>query len=109
MFKFSPKDKKQLKVLGYISLSLLFFIFAAYCISVYFDKTIIDNWDNISADKNKFISDECINLFNGYQSQTANFSSELIRNKKLVSSFISQNSRKSYEYLLENEKINDYN
>jgi len=109
MFKFSSKDKKNLKVLGYVSLSIVVFIIAAYFISVYFDKNIVDNWESISADKNKFISEECINLFNGYQSQTSALSSELTKNKKLVSAFSSQNARKAYEYLLESNKINDYN
>lgn len=100
--------KRQLKILGYLSIASAVFIFATYCISVYFDKTILDNWDNISSEKNKVIGDECIDLFNIYQSQTSDFSSLLTKNKKLITAFSSQNTKKAYEYLFESNKINDY-
>ena len=37
------------------------------------------------------------------------FSSEVLKNKKLINSLSIQNARKSYEYLQENENLNNYN
>lgn len=99
----------RLKVFLAISLFLLIVLFGTYLTGKYFEKTIADNWQNISDDRGSQIKDECIRLFNVYQHQASDFSKELITDKKLLSALSSQNTKKTYESLFEHEKIKDYN
>jgi len=54
----------RLKVLLGISLFLLIILLGTYLTGKYFEKTITDNWQNISEEKSSHIKDECFRLFN---------------------------------------------
>src|SRR5205814_4642990 len=103
------KDRSNLKPFIIVSLTLLLIIILTFTVKNYFSKVITSNWNNISVEKSEKIRDDCINLFYGYQNQVSAFSSELLKNKKLLSSLSVQNTRKSYEYLQETENLNNYN
>lgn len=108
MFKLENWFNSRLKVLLGISLFLLIILLGTYLTGKYFEKTIADNWQNISDEKSSQIKDECFRLFNTYQHQASDFSKELITDKKFLSAIASQNTKKSYESLFEHEKIEDY-
>jgi len=109
MFDFTSKDTYKFKILGYLSLLLLFIILFTFGVRYYFSKSILSDWESISVEKKKQIQVECLNIFYNYQNQTAQFSYSLIRNKKLLSAFSNQNTKKAYESFYEAENINDYN
>lgn len=109
MFDFSDKEIKKFKMLGYLSLTLVFITLLVFGVRYYFAKQIVNDWENISAEKKKEIHADCLNMFYNYQNQTAQFSYQLVRNKKLVAAFSGLNTRKAYESIYENENINDFN
>jgi nitrogen fixation/metabolism regulation signal transduction histidine kinase len=109
MFDFSSKDINRFKLLGYLSLLIIFIILFVFGIRYYFSKSIMEDWTGIAEEKKKEIHVECLNLFYNYQNQASQFSYQLSRNRKLVNSVIAQNSRKSYEALFEAENFDDYN
>lgn len=77
---------------------LLFFCIAAnQIIKVYFVHTIESGWNVISSEKENRIKSDCLNLFDRYQQQTISFSSRAANNYKFLSSFVSQNPRKTYD------------
>jgi hypothetical protein len=99
MFDFTSKDINKFKVLGVLSLILFFIILFTFGVRYYFSKTIVNDWESISAEKKKQIDADCLNIFYNYQNQTAQFSYSLIRNKKLGAAFSNQNTKKAYESL----------
>jgi hypothetical protein len=109
MFDFTQKDINKFKILGYLSLLLVFIILFVFGVKYYFSKSIISDWNSISEEKKKEIHVDCLNLFYNYQNRTAQFSYQILRSKKLTSAFSNFNTRKTYEALYENENINDYN
>lgn len=109
MFDFSQKDINKFKILGILSLLLVFVILFVFGVRHYFTESIVSNWENISREKKQEIHSDCLNLFYSYQNQTAHFSYQLSNNKKLVSAFSNQNTRKSYEALYEIEGASGYN
>ncbi|MCI0449481.1 MAG: ATP-binding protein [Chlorobi bacterium] len=109
MFDFTSKDVLKFKILSYLSLLLLFTILFTFGVKYYFSKAILSDWESISAEKKKQVQAECLNIFYNYQNQTAQFSYSLIRNKKLITAFGNQNTKKAYESLYEAENIDDYN
>ncbi len=108
MFNLLSIRKSRFKPFIFISLTLLFIILLTYSVNVYFHKTIEKNWNNISVEKTNQIRDACLGLFNNYQNQVSAFSTDVLKNKKLVGALSNQNSRKSYEYLSETENLNDF-
>src|SRR4030095_15908239 len=109
MFDFSQKDINKYKIMGYLSLLLVFIILFVFGVRYYFSKSIISDWSEISEEKKKEIHVDCLNLFYNHQNNTAQFSYQLIRSKKLLSAFSNYNTRKTYEALYEFENVNDYN
>ncbi len=109
MFQLDKKDKYRFKILGLLSLLLLFIILFVFGVRYYFSKSIVDNWVTISTEKKKEIHTECLNIFYNYQNQVAQFSSLLVKNKRLISSFSALNSRKTYDAIYETDKFNDFN
>ncbi|MGA2668712.1 MAG: ATP-binding protein [Ignavibacteria bacterium] len=109
MFQALKRINRQFALLSGISLFLLLSILATHLISRYFESTIDGNWEQISAEKTNSIKDECTSLFDSYQKETIQFSSELLKNKKLLTAIGNQNTRKSYEALFESDRVNDYN
>ncbi len=109
MFQLDKKDKYRFKVLGFLSLLLLFIILSVFGVRYYFSKSIVDNWESISTEKKKEIHTECLNIFYNYQNQVSQFSYQLIKNKKLISAISGLNSRKTYDALYESDNLNDYN
>ncbi len=88
-----------------IGVSLLFTILTG----TYFEKTIDENWEQISTEKTAVIKDDCIRIFNDYQYETSNFSSGIVNNKRVLSHFLVQNTKKAYESLLDIDRISDFN
>ncbi len=109
MFDFSSKDINRFKLLGYLSLLMLFVILFSFGVRYYFSKAIMDDWTSIADEKKKEIHVECLNLFYNYQNQTSQFSYQLSRSRKLINSVTTQNSRKSYEALFEFENYDQFN
>ena len=109
MFDFNKKDINKFRVLGYVSLLLLFIILFVFGVRYYFSKSIMNDWENISQEKKKEIHVDCLNIFYNYQNNTAQFSYQILRNKKITSAFLNLNTRKAYESLYEIENIADYN
>lgn len=109
MFQFDNKDISRFKLTGILSLLLLFVILFVFGVKYYFTDSIIKNWDSISGEKKKEIQAECLNVFYNYQNNIAQYSYQLIKDKKLVSALISQNLKKSYDALYETENNTNYN
>ncbi|MCC7158799.1 MAG: HAMP domain-containing protein, partial [Ignavibacteria bacterium] len=109
MFNFSNKDIRKLKILGFLSLLLVFIILLVYGVRYYFSNSIVSNWENISEDKNKEIHADCLILFYDYQNRASQFSYKLSKEKKINSAFSNLNSRKTFEALQEEESLNDFN
>jgi signal transduction histidine kinase len=109
MFDFSPKDIRKYKILGYLSLFLVFILLFVYGVRFYFSKSIVEDWSGISGEKKTEIHAECLNLFYGYQNQVSQFSYRLQLNKKLSSAISQQNTRKAFDALYETEGISDFN
>jgi nitrogen fixation/metabolism regulation signal transduction histidine kinase len=99
----------QFKALAVISIVIAVSLILTYITGSYFRNTINSNWDNISSEKNADIKDDCINLFDEYQKETSEFSSDIVNNKKILPLFLAQNTKKAYESLFETDKISDYN
>jgi len=108
MYSLSPKEKARLRPLVIVSFTLVFIIAATLVVKSYFGKVIAEKWQSISVEKSNQIKDDCLKLFDKYQSGTSAFSTEVLSNKKLINYLSSQNARKSYESLLETEGINDH-
>ena len=106
---FSPKTIWRFKALSIIALVVVLCILVTYLTGTYFESAIGSNWENISAEKSIIIKDDCIRIFDDYQKETAQYSTDLLNNKKLRSALVSQNTRKSYEALFESNNIKDYN
>jgi hypothetical protein len=109
MFDFSERDIKKFKMLGWLSLTLIFITLLVFGVRYYFAKQIVNDWENISAEKKKEIHADCLNLFYNYQNQVSQFSYQILRNRKLLAAVSGQNTRKAYESLYEIENISDYN
>ncbi len=109
MFQFEKNDIYRFKILGFLSLLLLFIILGVFGVRYYFSRSIIDNWDSISAEKKKEIHAECLNLFYNQQKQVSQFSYQAARNKRLVAALSPLNIRKAYDALYENDNLNDFN
>ena len=109
MFDFSARDIKKFKMLGWLSLTLIFITLLVFGVRYYFAKQIVNDWENISSEKKKEIHADCLNLFYNYQNQVSQFSYQIVRNRKLLAAVSGQNTRKAYESLYEIENITDYN
>ncbi len=109
MFDFSQNDIRKFKILGLLSLLLVFLLLSVYGVRYYFSKAIIDDWTGISAEKKSEIHAECINQFYSYQNLVSQFSYQLQRNKKLSSAVSQQNTRKAFDALFETEGLSDFN
>lgn len=109
MFDFSERDVKKFKILGYLSLVLIFLTLLVFGVRYYFAKQIVSDWENISSEKKIEIHADCLRLFYDYQNQAAQFSYRLLKDKKLLAAFSSLNTRKAYESLYENENVKDFN
>jgi len=109
MFDFTKKDINKFKILGILSLLLVFIILSVFGVRYYFTESILNNWESISQEKKQEIQTDCLNLFYSYQNQTAHFSYQLSNNRKLVSAFSTLNMRKTYEALSETEGLTGYN
>lgn len=106
---FSPKTIWRFKALSIIALVVILCILITYLTGTYFESAIESNWENISAEKSEVIKDDCIRIFEDYQKETSQYSSSLLGNKKLRSYLVLQNTKKSYEVLLESDNIKNYN
>ena len=106
---FSPKTIWRFKALSIIALVVVLCILITYLTGTYFESAIQSNWENISAEKSEVIKDDCIRIFDNYQKETSQYSSNLLSDKKLRSALVSQNTKKSYETLLETDNIKNYN
>ena len=94
---FSPKTIWRFKALSIIALVVVLCILITYLTGTYFESAIQSNWENISAEKSEVIKDDCIRIFDNYQKETSQYSSNLLSDKKLRSALVSQNTKKSYE------------
>ena len=95
---------KILKKLGWkvtVLLGIIILLFlcigANQIIKQYFIRTIESGWNVISYEKDEGIKDDCLGLFDRYQQQTVTFSTRVANNYKFLSSFLSQNPRKTYD------------
>lgn len=109
MFHFEKKDIFRFKVLGILSLILLFVILFVFGVRYYFSRSIISNWESISAEKKLEIQADCLNIFYNSQNQTAQYSYQLLKNKRLIQAVIQLNTRKAYDALYETEITGEYN
>ncbi len=109
MFDFSQNDIRKFKVLGLLSLLLVFLLLSVYGVRYFFSKTIIDDWAGISGEKKTEIHAECLNQFYSYQNLVSQFSYQLQKNKKLTSAVAQQNSRKAFDALFETEGLGNFN
>lgn len=109
MFQFENKDIFRFKVLGILSLILLFVILFVFGVRYYFSQSIINNWGSISNEKKKEIHADCLNIFYNTQNQASQFSYQLLKNKRLILAVASLNTRKAYDALYETENLGDYN
>ncbi|HMR00107.1 MAG TPA: ATP-binding protein [Ignavibacteria bacterium] len=109
MFHFEKKDIFRFKVLGILSLILLFVILFVFGVRYYFSRSIISNWESISAEKKLEIQADCLNIFYNSQNQTAQYSYQLLKNKRLVQAVTQLNTRKAYDALYESEINSEYN
>ncbi len=109
MFNFTKKDIRKFKVLGILSLMLVFIVLSVYGVRYYFSSSIMNNWESISGDKKNEIHANCLDLFYSYQNQVSQFSYKLSKDRKLSAAFTNQNSRKTYEALYEEENLKDFN
>jgi signal transduction histidine kinase len=89
-------------------LILLIILFLSYLVKNYYVNSIEKDWERISFERESKIKNDCVNLFNNYQNQVFEFSQQITHNKKLMSSFSSQSSKKTYESLFDFPKIDDY-
>jgi len=80
-----------------------------YLQSIFTKANIQQNWESVSARERDLLKEQCLSLFNNYINATLEFSDKLLEDRKLVAAIINQNPRKSYEYLMEFENLNDYN
>ena len=97
MSKILKKLGWKVTVLLGIIILLLLLIGANQIIKLYFIRTIESGWNVISTEKDGKIKNDCLYLFDRYQQQTISFSSRVANNYKFLSSFISQNPRKTYD------------
>lgn len=67
------------------------------------------NWENISKNKYDEIKSASENLLFDYEDKLSVFTSRLLSNKKLISYINTQNIKKAYENLNEQEDISKYN
>jgi nitrogen fixation/metabolism regulation signal transduction histidine kinase len=104
-----PKILARFKALSIVALVIVFCILLTFLVGTYFENAIETHWDNISAEKNIMIKDDCIRIFDNYQKETSQFSSDLLKNKKFKSALVSQNTKKGYDVLFDVDNINDYN
>lgn len=109
MFQFENKDIFRFKVLGILSLILLFVILFVFGVRYYFSQSIINNWENISSEKKNEIHADCLNIFYNAQNQASQYSYQLSKNKKLISAVASLNTRKAYDALYESENTGEFN
>lgn len=109
MFKFTKKDIAGFKTIGLLSAVILFIIILTFATKSYFTGMIVSNWGAISQEKNSQIHTDCLNLFYGYQKKTSDFASSLARNRKVITNFVNQNTRKTYEALYDLDNSNSYN
>jgi len=109
MFHFENKDIFRFKILGILSLILLFVILFVFGVKYYFSQSIFNNWESISNEKKKDIHADCLNIFYNNQNQVSQFSYQLLKNKKLVLAVASLNTRKAYDALYETENLGDFN
>lgn len=109
MFKFTKKDITGFKIIGLLSSVILFVIILTFGVKYYFKETVIKDWDRISTEKNGQIHSDCLNLFYDYQKRTSDFSTRVSSNKKIFTSFINQNTKKTFESLYDLQDFNDYN
>lgn len=109
MFQFEKKDIFRFKILGILSLILLFVILFVFGVRYYFSRSIINNWESISTEKKLEIQADCLNIFYNSQNQAAQFSYQLLKNKRLISAVTSLNTRKAYDALYETENPGEYN
>lgn len=109
MFQFEKKDIFRFKVLGILSLILLFVILFVFGVRYYFSQSIINNWESISYEKKQEIHVDCLNIFYNSQNQAAQFSYQLLKNKRLISAVASLNTRKAYDALYETENPGGFN
>lgn len=109
MFNFSKKDFRRFKILGFLSLMLVFVILLVIGVRYYFSSSISSNWDSISGDKKSEIHANCTRLFYEYQDQVSRFSYKLSKDKKLIAAFSNLNSKKTYEALYEEENLSGFN
>lgn len=109
MFQFDKKDISRFRVLGILSILLLFIIFFVLGVRYYFSESINSNWDAISSEKKQEINKECASYFNSYQNNISQFSYQLVKDKKLTSALLSLNTKKSYESLYLVDNISNYN
>ncbi len=109
MFHFEKKDIFRFKVLGILSLILLFVILFVFGVKYYFSRSIISNWESISNEKKLEIQADCLNIFYNSQNQTAQYSYQLLKNKRLIQAVTALNTRKAYDALYESESTGEYN
>lgn len=109
MFNFTKKDISGFKIIGLLSAVILFIIILTFGVKHYFKEKIISDWGSISAEKNSQIHTDCLNLFYQYQNNTADFSSQVAGNRKLLNAIVNQNTRKTYEAFYDINNYNQYN
>ncbi len=106
---FSPKIIWRFKALGVIALVIVLCILITFLTGTYFENAIETNWDNISAEKSRVIEEDAVRIFDNYQKQTSQFSSDLLKDKKFQSALVAQNTKKAYDALFDVDNINNYN
>ncbi len=109
MFNFTKKDIAGFKTIGLLSAVILFIILLTFGVKHYFTGKIVSDWSRISEEKNGQIHTDCLNLFYDYQNKTSEYASVIAKNKKVISAFSNQNTRKTYEALYDIENTNGYN
>jgi signal transduction histidine kinase len=103
---------QYLKQYRYFLLSISVLIVAVvltYLLSVLSVRSIEHEWEKVSALQNDRLKEEAMSLFDRYKANVLGFSDDLLKDKKLVGAIVSQNVRKSFEYLSSFENLKYYN
>lgn len=102
----SHKPSKLLIALAFV---LLLFFTLSLVFKNHLVSSVETGWTQISVERESKIESQCISIFDEYQNQTTDFAERLSHNKKLLTVFSSQNSRKTYESIFESNNNVDYN
>lgn len=105
IFSIYKQNKFLLLPFAIIAVILVFTLL----VKSYFGDTISFRWQEVSSEKQKEVSDRCLEVFYTYQNELSAFSYSIASDRKLVAALKSQNTKKAYDAFEDNPDLNKYN